>query len=93
MCVSSSHSPESAAKYFRSYVKITDMQVQVTLEWIKLLFQYSVKYGYLTFVSLISGINKKEQVRGFYRVRAVDYWNRPGPFSLSVQYPGNSPCV
>jgi L-iduronidase len=43
--------------------------------------------------SLPSGINKKEQVRGFYRVRAVDYWNRPGPFSLSVQYPGNSSCV
>lgn len=46
-------------------------------------FQYSVP----------TGRSKKEKVRGLYRVRAVDYWGRTGPFSLLVQYPGNSSCI
>lgn len=28
-----------------------------------------------------------EETRGFYRVRAVDYWGRPGPYSLVTSYP------
>lgn len=26
------------------------------------------------------------KVSGFYRVRAVDYWSKPGLFSIPVQY-------
>ncbi|XP_014670923.1 PREDICTED: alpha-L-iduronidase-like isoform X2 [Priapulus caudatus] len=31
-------------------------------------------------------IGDGEKVRGLYRVRAVDYWKRPGPYSLPAPY-------
>lgn len=33
-----------------------------------------------------------ENVQGKYRVRAVDYWDRPGPYSSPIRYPGDFPC-
>ena len=31
----------------------------------------------------------EEQVEGYYRLRAVDYWERPGPYSEVTKYTGN----
>ncbi|XP_069684325.1 alpha-L-iduronidase isoform X2 [Periplaneta americana] len=46
-------------------------------------FQYALPHG----------TNGTEEVRGWYKVRAVDYWDRHGPFSASFQYPsGNVSC-
>ncbi|KAJ9588107.1 hypothetical protein L9F63_018534, partial [Diploptera punctata] len=33
-----------------------------------------------------------EEVKGRYRVRAVDYWSRPGPYSSPIVYPGKFSC-
>ncbi|XP_060619697.2 alpha-L-iduronidase isoform X1 [Anolis sagrei] len=48
--------------------------------------QISVKDSIVTMLIYSPGTT----VTGFYKVRAVDYWNRPGLFSLPVYYNGAS---
>ncbi|XP_062827618.1 alpha-L-iduronidase isoform X2 [Anolis carolinensis] len=48
--------------------------------------QISVKDSIVTMLIYSPGTT----VMGFYKVRAVDYWNRPGLFSLPVYYNGAS---
>ena len=47
-----------------------------------LLFRLNTVYMFI-----FSGESPDDHVKGFYKVRAVDYWNQTGSYSLPQQYP------